>query len=172
MSTPFLSQGLKGKTVVSVSDGQIIAKVTDVLIDLEARQVAVLIVSKSGLFKRGATEAIPGKEVQVWGQDVILVSRPDVVISEDQLFGREKWLSVPAQIKGRTVVGTDGTRIGELQDLVIDAQGQVIAYELARVFVGGPVAESKRIAIELTSSLGPDVLIVDANFPPAEAGDS
>jgi uncharacterized protein YrrD len=163
MSITSLSQELKGKTIVSITNGAIVGEVVDVLIDPGALQVAALVTSKGGLLKRGETEAILAKEVRVWGYDVILISGPDVVVKEEELPGLEKWLSAADQIRGYTVVSTDGTRIGELNDVMIDAQGQVVAYDLARVFVKGPVAESKRIATELTHSLGPDVLIVDAS---------
>jgi hypothetical protein len=54
-------------------------------------------------------------------------------------------------------------RIGQLNDVVIDNQGRLIAYDLAQVYVEGPLAESKRIPVEATHSLGPDVLIIDMN---------
>jgi len=163
MSITSLTQELKDKTIVSITNGAIVGQVMDVLIDPDALQVAALVTSKGGLLKRGETEAIPADQVQVWGYDVILVSGPNVVVKEDQLPGLEKWLSASDRIKGYTVVSIDGTRIGELNDVTIDAQGQVVAYDLAQVFVEGPVAESKRIAAELTHSLGPDVLIVNAS---------
>ena len=165
MSTNCLSQELHGKSVVSVTNGQIIAKVEDGLLDPGALRVAALVTTTGGLGSmlklERKTEAIASDEVQVWGQDVVLVSRPDVLANIKELPGSEQWVSVTEKIKGRDVISADGTRIGQLNDVVIDLKGRLVSYDLARVFVQGPPAQSKRIAVEATRSLGQDVLIVD-----------
>jgi uncharacterized protein YrrD len=172
------SRDLIGKPIISMTNGVSIGKVVDILIDSGTAHVAALVTSKGGLLARGAgMEAIPAQDVQVWGQDAVLVSRPDVIIGEDQLPERQNWLSVVDQVKGRDVVSIDGTRIGQLNDIVLNTQGQLIAYDLAHVLVTGPVAQSKRIPAETTRSFGQDVLIVDklqadeapAEEPPPEA---
>lgn len=171
MSVIFLSQELNGKLIVSASNGQIIAKVVDVLIAPEDRpQVAALVTSKGTIFKQ-EIEAIPSNEVLVWGQDVILVSGPDVIAKEDALPGSQEWLGVSDQVRGREVVSINGTRIGELNDVVLNTEGRLIAYDLAQVSVEGPIAESKRIPIEATQSFGQDVLIVsfEADYQPVES---
>jgi sporulation protein YlmC with PRC-barrel domain len=148
-----------------VTNGQIIAKVEDVLLDPGTLRVAALVTTGGGLgnlLKSGRrTEAIPGDEVQVWGQDVVLVSGPDVIAKIEELPASDQWVSVSEQIKGRDVISADGTRVGQLNDVVIDLKGQLVGYDLARVFVEGPPAQSKRIGVEATRTLGQDVLIVD-----------
>ena len=165
MSNNCLSQELRGKSIVSVTNGQIIAKVEDVLLDPGTLRVAALVTAGGGLgnlLKSGRkTEAIPGDEVQVWGQDVVLVSGPDVIAKIEELPASDQWVSVSQQIKGRDVISAEGTRIGQLHDVVIDLKGQLVGYDLARVFVEGPPAQSKQIAVEATRTLGQDVLIVD-----------
>jgi uncharacterized protein YrrD len=163
MSTVYLSQKLNGKSIISVTNGQAIGKVVDIMLDPAVPRVAALVTSKGGLLKfEREVEAIPGEEVQVWGQDVILVSRPDVIARLEELPGSDKWLHVSEHIKGRDVISSDGRRIGELNDVVLDREGRIIAYDLARVLIQGPVAQTKRIAARATRSLGQDVLIVDA----------
>lgn len=162
MSIMHLSRALQGRSIVSVTNGQIVAKVEEILIDPTTRQVAAVITSKGSLLKREpGIEVIPGEAVQVWGRDVILVKQPEVIVKKDTLPGHEDWLTVSDQIKGHDVVGTDGTRIGQLNDVIIDAAGQLVGYSLARVFIQGPVAQSKRIAAGATRALGGDVLLVE-----------
>lgn len=162
MSIVHLSRALQGRSIVSVTNGQIVARVEEILIDPANRQVAAVITSKGSLLKREpGIEVIPGDEVQVWGRDVILVKRPEVIVKKDTLPGHESWLTVSNQIKGHDVVGTDGTRIGQINDVIIDGAGQLIGYSLARVFIRGPVAQSKRIAAKATRALGGDVLLVE-----------
>ncbi len=163
MSTTCLTQELQGKPVISVTDGSIIAKVLDVLVDPDALRVAAAITSKGSALKRQREiEVIPADEVQVWGQDAVLVVRPDVIVKDSELPGRERWLSVSGQVKGHDVIGGDGTRIGQLNDVVIDVNGQFVGYDLAQPFVYGddPAQRMKQIPAEATSVLGQDVLIV------------
>ncbi len=164
MSTTCLTQELQGKPVISVTNGAIIAKVLDVLVDPDALRVAAAITSKGSALKRQReVEVIPADEVQVWGQDAVLVKGADVIVRDSELPGRERWLSVSSQVKGHDVIGGDGTRVGQLNDVVIDVNGQFVAYDLAQPFVYGddPAQKMKQIPAETTSVLGQDVLIVD-----------
>lgn len=164
MSTTCLTQELQGKPIISVTNGAIIAKVLDVLVDPDALRVAAAVTSKGSALKRQREiEVIPADEVQVWGQDAVLVKGPDVIVNDSQLPGREKWLSVSGQVKGHDVIGGDGTRVGQLNDVVIDVNGQFVAYDLAQPFVYGtdPTQKMKQVPAETTSVLGQDVLIVD-----------
>ena len=161
MSDGTLSQELEGKPVIGMTDGNIVAKLEDVLIDPETCQIAALVTSRGGLLKR-EIKAILGTDVHVWGRDAVLVRRADVVVEEEQVPGIEKWLSVVHDLKGREVVDTCGVRIGVLGDVIIAPQGQIMGYDLSQVFVKGPVAYSRQVPAEATRSLGRDALIVDA----------
>jgi len=175
MSTTCLTQELQGKPIISVTNGAIIAKVLDVLVDPDTLRVAAAITSKGSALKRQREiEVIPADEVQVWGQDAVLVVRPDVIVKGSELPGRETWLSVSDQVKGHDVIGGDGTRIGQLNDVVIDVNGQFVAYDLVQPFVYGadPAQKMKQVPAETTSVLGQDVLIVEMaqlkEAPPVE----
>ena len=78
----------------------------------------------------------------------------------EELAGSGRWLNVSDQVKGHEVVSSLGTRIGELDDVVVNAKGQLVAYVLGQVFIEGPVAESKRLPADTTQSFGQDVLTV------------
>jgi sporulation protein YlmC with PRC-barrel domain len=61
------------------------------------------------------------------------------------------------------VIGGDGTRIGQLNDVVVDVNGQFVGYDLTQPFVYGddPAQKIKQIPAGATSVLGQDVLIVE-----------
>ncbi|OQY33211.1 MAG: hypothetical protein B6243_06725 [Anaerolineaceae bacterium 4572_5.2] len=163
MSTNNLAQKFYGNAIISVSNGQIIAKVEDILIDPDALQVTALVTAKRGgglLQREHEVDLILGDKVQVWGQDAVLVTAPDVIVKESETPGSEKWLSVSEQLKGRDVISIDGRRIGQLNDVALDVKGALVEYDLGQVFIEGPIAQSKRIAVETTHALGQDVLIV------------
>jgi len=156
---------MKGKPVVSITNGEIIAKIETILINPNTRAVAALSFTQGGLLNR-ETQLIPAEEVRVWGEDVILVSGPDVFVQKEGLTGYKDYLSVSDQLKDREVVSQEGKRIGILNDVLIDNEGQLVGYDLSKVFIEGPVADNKRISIEATHALGPDVLVIDQTLLP------
>lgn len=156
------TQDMKDMLIVSIDNGEIVGKISDVLIDPQKRAVSALLSTESGFLSR-TTNVVPASEVQVWGEDVILVSGTDVFVNRDALPCQDQCLGVADQIKGREVVGQDGTRIGTLNDVLIDNRGHLVGYDLSKVDIPGPIAKSKRIGVEATYALGPDVLVVDEN---------
>lgn len=155
-----LSNEIKGFQIISASNGQIIGRVEDVLIDPKMRQVAAIVTFKGNLLD-STIEAIPREDVQVWGEDVILTDNPNVIFKQDKLTGIEEWESASDKINGKDVLETQGQKIGVLNDVVIDSNAQVIGYDLSEVFLEGSVADSKRIHMNTTEAFGPDALIVD-----------
>lgn len=154
-----LARDLKGRALVTMDTGEKLGVVDEVLFHPEKLKVAGLAISKGGLFDR-ETDVFPADSVRVWGIDVILVD-PAPFLSGPTQGDLSQWIKLSDQLQGRYVVSTDGIRIGQVNDLIIDQRGHVVAYDLAQVFIDGPLAESKRIPVLATSSLGRDVLIVD-----------
>jgi len=152
-----------GNPIIGIASGKIIAKVEDLEIDPSTLSAAAAITSTGSLLNR-EIEAIPADQVEVWGEDAILVKQPDAVAKEEELHGRDGWLSVSDDIRGYEVVAEDGTRIGILGDVVLDGEGQVMGYEMAEVAIEGRVAVAKWIDVKATQSLGPDVLIVKPEY--------
>jgi uncharacterized protein YrrD len=163
MSTRIASERLIGNPVIGITTGEMIAKVEDLEIDPNTLRAAAAMTSKGSLLSRDI-EAIPADQVEVWGQDAILTKQTDVIVKEEELDGRDGWLSVSDDIRGYEVVAEDGTRVGKLGDVVLDSQGQVMGYEMAEVATEGRVAAANWIDAKATRSLGPDVLIVKAEY--------
>jgi uncharacterized protein YrrD len=106
------------------------------------------------------TEALPAEHVVVWGKDAILVDSAKM-IDVKQLPKYDRWVRLSDNLNGRYVVSTDGVRIGQVSDVIIDEQGRVSGYRLSQAFVEGKVKDKMMVPVEATSSLGKDVLIVD-----------
>jgi uncharacterized protein YrrD len=149
-----------GKAIVSIKEGKKIGNVSDIVINRDTLQVAAIITSKGAFFSR-EIEAITAEDIEVWGEDVILVAVPDVIKHESKIPNKDIWLNLNDSIRGRYVVSVDGTRVGQINDVIIDTKGRLKGYELGKVFIEGPVADSKKIASDATHSLGKDVLIVN-----------
>ena len=156
-----LSLDMQGFQIISTTNGQIIGRVEDLMIDMNDLKIAGAVISKSGIFG-GKIEAIQRKDILVWGEDVILVRDSDVIYDQDNIEGFDMWASSADQIKGKGVLNTEGEKIAELNDVVVDSSGHVVGYDLSKVFIEGPVGESKRIHVNATQALGDDALIIDA----------
>ena len=167
MAIKQLTRDMKGKSVVDIRYGQKIATVEDVMLDPGNLNPAALVTSKGSLLKR-EIKAIPASEVKVWGQDVILVSNPDVIRRQEELPDLENWLSVSDDINGHQVVGLDGMRIGQIDDLLISEKGDLTAFHLSQVSADSPVGETRMIPVEAVHSLQ-DVLLVDLSQAREEA---
>jgi uncharacterized protein YrrD len=155
-----MSLDLRGKKIISVTNGEIIGEVVDVLVDPEERYVAALVTSKGNLFRR-ETQMLSREDIQVIGKHVILSTRPDVVRNSEDFTTSEKWVAVSDHLRGNDVVTNDGTRVGRLQDIIVDANGMIVGYALSNVSVSGPISETKQIPAASIMSFGKDVVIVD-----------
>jgi uncharacterized protein YrrD len=156
------SRDLIGKPIVTVMHGEIVGKVKDVLIDPERFEIAALVLPGK-MFSRETT-ILPRSVVHVFGKDVILVKSNEAMSRDDTLDGVASLIAVSAQMKGRPIATEKGVRVGILNDVLVDESGKVVAYDLAKVFVKGTVAESKEIPFQATRSIGPDLIIVDTDM--------
>jgi sporulation protein YlmC with PRC-barrel domain len=75
----------------------------------------------------------------------------------------DDWLQAADYLRRRSVVGTDGRRLGRVDDILLDEQGRFVGYQLAEVAVQGPLAQSRFIPATATQSIGKDVLLVDSS---------
>lgn len=163
MSTNVASKEFAGNPVIDITNGEMIAQIEDLRIDPNTLRATAAITSKGTLLSR-EVEAIPADQVEVWGQDAILAKQTNVIVAEEELDGRDGWLSAANDIRGYEVVAEDGTRIGTLGDVVLDNQGHVKGYQMAEVVAEGRVAVANWIDVKATRSLGPDLLIVKSEY--------
>ena len=153
------SRDLIGRLIITVTRGEIVGKVKDVLIDPEKWEIAALVLP--GKAFRKETNIIPRGVVHLFGRDVVLVKSNEAMPRDDTLEHVASLIAVSGEMKGRQIATEKGVRVGVLNDLFVDEAGKVVAYDLAKVFVKGPIAESKEIPFHATRSVGPDLIIVD-----------
>ena len=154
-------QELIGKPIVTLNRGEIIGKAKDVLIDPSTFEIAALVLPASSMFSK-ETMVVPRPVIHILGRDVILVKSNEATVRDDTLRGVASLLAVTKQMKGRQIATEKGTKVGILNDILVDDDGKIVGYDLSRVFIKGPIAESKRIPFRVTRSIGPDLIIVDS----------
>jgi len=151
---------LIGRLIVTVTHGEIVGKVKDVLIDPERFEIAALVLPSRGFRKVGMV--LPRSVIHLFGKDVVLVKSNEAMPRDNTLSSVASLIAVSGEMKGRQVATETGVRVGLLNDVLVDEAGKVVAWDLSKVFIEGPVAESKQIPFESTRSVGPDLIIVEA----------
>lgn len=153
----------QGKWLISLSNGQKLGEIQDLLLDPAANEIIAAISNTSGLINRKA-QGVGRAAIQVFGQDVWLVTTPDALQALDALE------SLPlADLRGRTVQTEGGTKIGTVGDVLLDDQMRVLGITLGKVAIQGPLAESKQILKAAIKDLGSAKTPMLVDLPQAEA---
>ena len=142
----------QNKWVVSITDGKKLGEVKDVYFDSEVTKVTAILVAVEGLFGRRFF-GVAREAIQVYGIDAWLVSGSDKVVDLDQIPGSDAFIPVD-DLRGRTIHSEGGTQIGVIEDILLDAETNVLGFTLSRVFAYGPLSERKTIARAAITSLG------------------
>lgn len=148
-----LGKDLTNKPVISVTDGRILGEVKDLYIDAALNSLTGLYLGAEGLLKR-KSNLIERSNVVVFGIDAMLAKQADVVTDDQTLGDAQSWLRLD-KLRGREAITPGGTRLGKLGDVMLDEDGRITGFTLARVYVEGPLAEKgvvKRAAVIDTGS--------------------
>lgn len=137
------SKDLIGKTIVSIDEGRLIGTVRDVYLDPTLTWLAGVHLGKEGLISRRSL-LIPRESIAVFGVDFVLAKQSDVVADDKKLPAAESWLRLD-KLQGREVDTTGGTKVGVVGDAILDEEARIVGFTLSRVYVEGPVAESRTI---------------------------
>lgn len=137
------SKDLIGKSVVSIDEGRLLGTVRDVYLNQDLDWLAGVHLGKEGLLSRRSL-LIPRAAIAVFGADYVLAKSSDVVTDDKQLLESESWLRLD-KLQGREVDTTGGTKVGIVGDAILDEEARIVGFTLSRVYVEGPVAESRTI---------------------------
>jgi sporulation protein YlmC with PRC-barrel domain len=80
----------------------------------------------------------------VFGIDAMLSKSSDVVTDDEQAEEAEHWLR-REDLQKREIDTPGGTKVGTIGDILLDGEARIIGFSLGKVFVEGPVADSRRI---------------------------
>jgi sporulation protein YlmC with PRC-barrel domain len=155
------------KPIISVTDGKKLGEVKDVYLDQDMRQVVAVFLGKEGLINRKGM-VIGRSAVQVYGMDAWLVSGPDVIMGQEDIPELET-LTLVGDLSGREVQTEGGTKIGAIEDVILDTEAHVLGFALGKVYAEGPLAERKAIAREAVTALGSKEEPMTINLTQAEA---
>jgi uncharacterized protein YrrD len=140
------------KQLISITDGRKLGEIKGLYLDSDMRQVAGVFLGTEGILKRKA-QAITRGDVQVYGEDAWLVAGPDKVMLLENIPGSTGFVLV-SDVRGREIQTEGGTKLGVVEDVVLDNEARVLGFTLGKVYADGPLAEKKHIVREAITDLG------------------
>jgi sporulation protein YlmC with PRC-barrel domain len=159
---------LIGMKIISIDKGILVGTLEDLLIDPNMLEIAAIITQKGDPL-RNDFRAIPSDSVCVWGQDVILVEKTNVLCTKNELPDLANWLSFIDNIHDETIITTSSKRIGKVEDIVISTDGRITAYTFHPSDSQSRNANSYAdhdvfsIPVLATHALGTEALMVNEN---------
>lgn len=162
------AKDINSKSIISIADGKILGEVKDVYLDADMRQVVGIYLGTEGLIRR-KDKMIERSALQVLGVDVWLVSASDVVVDKDSLPDAASYTPV-GSLRGREIQTDGGTKLGVIDDVLLDENTGVLGFSLGKVFAQGPLAERKAVIRDAITNLGSKDSPMIADLALAEAG--
>ena len=165
----FLGKDIIGNSVITISGGRSIGKVKDIYLTNNLQSVAgIYLGSKGGLFSSRSSFLIKSDSIVTIGEDAVLVKH-DEVIQQEKAFSdlEETWLRRD-ELQGRTVDSPGGTKIGKVDDVIMNKEGQVLGFSLSHVYISGPIADNNSVAIHTVQDVGHEDGIMTIDLEQAE----
>lgn len=147
-----LGKELTGKSIVSLTDGRILGTVKDLYVDNTLTWLVGIQTGSEGFLKRKSL-LIDRTGIHLFGIDVILVKHSGVITDDEQHEPAAEWVKL-SKLRGRDVDTPGGTKVGTIGDIVIDQDGRIIGFGLARTYVAGPIAAVGTISREALLDTG------------------
>ena len=152
---------LKGKMVISVDEGRRLGTVRDLYLDSDLRSVVGVYLGPEKMLSR-KTLCIDAESVTIFGIDAVLVTQSDVIKDATPACESAVWLRRD-ELQGRQIATAGGTKVGTVDDVILDEQMNICGFALGRIFVEGPVAEHRAIGREAVTRIDheKELLVID-----------
>jgi len=151
----FLGKDIMGNPVITVSDGRSIGKVNDIYLTTNLQSVAgIYLGSKGGLFSSRSSFLVKRGDVVTLGEDAVLVKHDQVIQEEKDIPDLEETWLRRDELQGRTVDSPGGTKVGKVGDVIINEEGTVLGFTLSQVYISGPIADNRAVAIHTVQDVG------------------
>ncbi len=156
-----------GKPLISLTEGKDLGEIKGLYLDRDMLHVAAVFTGTEGIINRKSL-AVARDNVQILGIDAWLVSGSDVVKPLEEITDSVSFTLV-SDLRGREIQTEGGTKLCTVDDVILDGQGRVLGFSLAKVFSQGPLAEKKIIVREAIIDMGGTEKPMIANLSDAES---
>ncbi len=159
---------LNGLPVVSITEGDALADVRDVVYSPEHGALLGFTLNKRGFLGRPLAAVLAYDRVAAIGRDAVMVDDESAVTSDDAALSSDVDDAAGRNVIGNEVLTDAGQRLGTVIDVVVEVTtGEVVGYELTgdarlQAHAGRPLL----IPIPATLAVSGDVLLVPAAAEP------
>lgn len=166
-TTMFLGKDIIGNPVITVSNGRSIGKAKDIYLTKDCQTVAGIYLGTEGLFSR-QSYLVKSDDIVTIGEDAVLVKHGEVIHEEGEITMTENnWLRRD-ELQGRPIDTPGGTKVGTVGDVIINNNGDVLGFSLSQVYVDGPIADNRAIAIDTIQDMGHEDGVITVDLKQAE----
>lgn len=152
-------QDLIGKPIVTLTTGERVGSVQDLVFDPDTHRIRALLVDEGGLFR--AARVVPFLAVSSFGEDAVIVEDPASVVSAGDVERVGDILNDKKAVIGTTLMTTDGKNLGRLADLYFNEQtGDVVGYDVTGGLFADLSSGRSFVPAPTSLTLGHDVALV------------
>lgn len=160
------SKEQSGKPLISLTEGKDLGEIKGLYIDRDMRRLAAVFMGTEGIINRKPM-AVAFDDIHVMGVDAWLVSQSDAVKPLEELADSVSFV-LANDLHGREIQTEGGTKLCTVDDVILDGEGRVLGFSLAKVFAQGPLAEKKAIVREAILDTGGPEKPMTADLAEAE----
>ncbi len=163
----FMARQFRNKPLINIVDGKQLGTIEDLYLDKSLGMVKAVFLGSEGFITR-RSYIVDLASIQVCGSDAWLVRGADKVVNLDQ-YPETDSIILAGSLKGREIQTDGGTKIGTVDDVILDPEAKVVGFSLGRVHVHGPLADRRQIARAAITNVGSEDRPMIAQLETAES---
>jgi uncharacterized protein YrrD len=159
MRTLLLASEVNGLPVVTITGGDDVAEVKDIIYSPEAGHLLGLTLNKRGFLRGRMKEVLPAESIAAIGPDAVMITDDNCLVSPGQAPEDVGRPAGKRNVIGNDVLTERGARLGAVTDLVLlgGSRGDVVGYRLDKAAGGvGFIPLPAQLAVSGVALVVPD----------------
>lgn len=153
---------LSGLAVVSLTGGEKLGRVDDVVFDPSSGRVTGFFVDRGGMFSK--PKFLPAGDVHGLGDDALTVASEKALLDGPSALTGELAAKTAENLP---VLNPAGTVLGKVSDIGVDTQAMTVPYLiLATGIIGDTLHGKPHLPVSAIQTVGADSVIVSASYDP------
>lgn len=151
---------IRGLPVVTITTGEDVAEVRDIIYRAEAGRIVGFTLNKRGLLAGRCKEVLLMEHVQAIGRDAVMIEDESQLAGPDQVSSEVGSPEVGRDVTDNDVLTEAGVSLGYVRDVVVlaGASGEVVGYQIELSSGGsGFIPSPAQLAISGDALVVPDV---------------
>jgi uncharacterized protein YrrD len=158
------SRELDGLAVVSLSSGERLGRVEDVVFHPASGRVTGFLVNRGGMFTK--PKYLAADQVQALGADALTIKSEEALTDSDTVGAPPEDIAAK-QLDGRPVLNQAGIILGKIADIALETEGLTVPYlVLATGLLDNALHGKPQLPLSLIQTIGADSVIVSNAYDP------